>query len=114
MSKKEGFFRGILDSLQDGVYFVDMNRRITYWNKGAERILPAMRVLKRWEKAARTICLCISTTKALISVKQGVPWPRLSWMALSVKLRPIFNTRTATGCPLSFVCLRYKIRVVVL
>jgi hypothetical protein len=24
MSKKEGFFRGILDSLQDGVYFVDM------------------------------------------------------------------------------------------
>ena len=38
MSKKEGFFRGILDSLQDGVYFVDMNRRITYWNKGAERI----------------------------------------------------------------------------
>jgi hypothetical protein len=22
MSKKEGFFRGILDSLQDGVYFV--------------------------------------------------------------------------------------------
>jgi len=38
MSKKEGFFRGILDSLYDGVYFVDMNRRITYWNKGAERI----------------------------------------------------------------------------
>ncbi|MCK5658168.1 MAG: sensor domain-containing diguanylate cyclase, partial [Deltaproteobacteria bacterium] len=38
MSKKEGFFRGVLDSLQDGVYFVDMNRRITYWNKGAERI----------------------------------------------------------------------------
>jgi len=38
MSKKESFFRGILDSLQDGVYFVDMNRRITYWNKGAERI----------------------------------------------------------------------------
>jgi diguanylate cyclase (GGDEF)-like protein/PAS domain S-box-containing protein len=38
MSKKESFFRGILDSLYDGVYFVDMNRRITYWNKGAERI----------------------------------------------------------------------------
>lgn len=38
MSKEDSFFRGILDSLYDGVYFVDMNRRITYWNKGAERI----------------------------------------------------------------------------
>jgi diguanylate cyclase (GGDEF)-like protein/PAS domain S-box-containing protein len=38
MSTEDGFFRGILDSLHDGVYFVDMNKRITYWNKGAERI----------------------------------------------------------------------------
>jgi diguanylate cyclase (GGDEF)-like protein/PAS domain S-box-containing protein len=38
MSTKDGFFRGILDSLHDGVYFVDVNKRITYWNKGAERI----------------------------------------------------------------------------
>jgi diguanylate cyclase (GGDEF)-like protein/PAS domain S-box-containing protein len=38
MSKKDGFFRGILDSLHDGVYFVDVNKRITYWNKGAEKI----------------------------------------------------------------------------
>jgi diguanylate cyclase (GGDEF)-like protein/PAS domain S-box-containing protein len=28
----------ILESLFDGVYFVDVNRRITYWNKAAERI----------------------------------------------------------------------------
>lgn len=28
----------ILDSLYDGVYFVDRNRRITYWNSGAERL----------------------------------------------------------------------------
>jgi len=38
MSAEDGFFRGILDSLHDGVYFVDVNKRITYWNKGAERI----------------------------------------------------------------------------
>ena len=38
MRKKDGFFRGVLDSLHDGVYFVDKNRRITYWNKGAEKI----------------------------------------------------------------------------
>jgi diguanylate cyclase (GGDEF)-like protein/PAS domain S-box-containing protein len=38
MSTEDSFFRGILDSLHDGVYFVDVNKRITYWNKGAERI----------------------------------------------------------------------------
>lgn len=28
----------ILEHLSDGVYFVDTNRVISYWNKGAERI----------------------------------------------------------------------------
>jgi diguanylate cyclase (GGDEF)-like protein/PAS domain S-box-containing protein len=28
----------IVDNLQDGVYYVDTDRRITYWNKGAERL----------------------------------------------------------------------------
>jgi diguanylate cyclase (GGDEF)-like protein/PAS domain S-box-containing protein len=32
------FYKSILDNLYDGVYFVDRNRMITYWNKGAERI----------------------------------------------------------------------------
>jgi diguanylate cyclase (GGDEF)-like protein/PAS domain S-box-containing protein len=32
------FYRDILDHLYDGVYFVDLQRKITYWNKGAERI----------------------------------------------------------------------------
>lgn len=34
----QNFFKGILDNLYDGVYFVDRERRITYWNYGAERI----------------------------------------------------------------------------
>ncbi len=34
----EGFYKGVLDSLYDGVYFVDKDRKITYWNKGAERL----------------------------------------------------------------------------
>ena len=35
----DGSFQGrLLDSLYDGVYFVDAERRITYWNKGAERL----------------------------------------------------------------------------
>jgi len=32
------FYKDLIDNLYDGVYFVDRDRRITYWNKGAERI----------------------------------------------------------------------------
>ncbi|SHJ50905.1 PAS domain S-box-containing protein/diguanylate cyclase (GGDEF) domain-containing protein [Dethiosulfatibacter aminovorans DSM 17477] len=32
------FYRNVLENLYDGVYFVDKERRITFWNKGAERI----------------------------------------------------------------------------
>jgi diguanylate cyclase (GGDEF)-like protein/PAS domain S-box-containing protein len=32
------FYRELLDAIADGVYFVDKERRITFWNKGAERI----------------------------------------------------------------------------
>ncbi len=29
---------GILDIMHDGIYFIDLERKITYWNKGAEAI----------------------------------------------------------------------------
>jgi len=35
---QDDFYLKILDSVKDGVYFVDNHRRITFWNKGAERI----------------------------------------------------------------------------
>jgi diguanylate cyclase (GGDEF)-like protein/PAS domain S-box-containing protein len=38
MRKTETFFKGVLDNLYDGIYFVDRDRKITYWNKAAERI----------------------------------------------------------------------------
>lgn len=31
-------YKHILDNLCDGIYFLDRNRKITYWNKGAEKI----------------------------------------------------------------------------
>jgi diguanylate cyclase (GGDEF)-like protein/PAS domain S-box-containing protein len=34
----EEFYRDILDNIDVGVYFVDRDRKIVYWNKGAERI----------------------------------------------------------------------------
>jgi len=34
----ESFYRDVLENLADGVYFVDPDRTIIFWNKGAERI----------------------------------------------------------------------------
>lgn len=34
----DDLYKRILDSIYDGVYLVDPDRRITYWNSGAERI----------------------------------------------------------------------------
>jgi diguanylate cyclase (GGDEF)-like protein/PAS domain S-box-containing protein len=31
----EGFYKDLLDHISDGVYFVDRDRRILYWNEGA-------------------------------------------------------------------------------
>lgn len=32
------FYRELLNNIAEGVYFVDRERRVTFWNKGAERI----------------------------------------------------------------------------
>jgi diguanylate cyclase (GGDEF)-like protein/PAS domain S-box-containing protein len=37
-SDENEFHKKLMDNLYDGVYFVDTNRLITYWNNGAERI----------------------------------------------------------------------------
>ena len=50
----EKFYRELLDNLNDGVYFVDRDRRITYWSKGAERIT-GYKKPKWWGGAAPTI-----------------------------------------------------------
>ncbi|MGE5377770.1 MAG: diguanylate cyclase [Bacteroidota bacterium] len=38
MPDQKDFYKNIIDNLYDGVYFVDHDRVINYWNKGAERI----------------------------------------------------------------------------
>jgi diguanylate cyclase (GGDEF)-like protein/PAS domain S-box-containing protein len=38
MTEDKDFYKDIIDNLYDGVYFVDRDRVITYWNRGAERI----------------------------------------------------------------------------
>lgn len=38
MPVRAEFFQDILNGVADGVYFVDKDRRITFWSRGAERI----------------------------------------------------------------------------
>jgi diguanylate cyclase (GGDEF)-like protein/PAS domain S-box-containing protein len=38
MPEDKDFYKELVDHFYDGVYFVDRDRLITYWNKGAERI----------------------------------------------------------------------------
>jgi len=38
MAPQTDFYKDLVDNMYDGVYFVDLERRITYWNHGAERI----------------------------------------------------------------------------
>ncbi|HUH98729.1 MAG TPA: sensor domain-containing diguanylate cyclase [Anaerolineales bacterium] len=38
MADLDGFYKNLIDNLYDGIYFVDRERVITFWNKGAERI----------------------------------------------------------------------------
>jgi diguanylate cyclase (GGDEF)-like protein/PAS domain S-box-containing protein len=38
MNVEMNFYKDLLDNLYDGVYFLDGERKITYWNKGAERL----------------------------------------------------------------------------
>jgi diguanylate cyclase (GGDEF)-like protein/PAS domain S-box-containing protein len=38
MEHEQDFYKRLLDNLYDGVYFMDADRRITYWNQGAERL----------------------------------------------------------------------------
>ena len=47
MTEYNDFYKKLIDNLYDGIYFVDRERVITYWNKGAERITgyPASRVV---------------------------------------------------------------------
>ena len=38
MDENWEFYKNLLDNLYDGVYYLDRDRTITFWNKGAERL----------------------------------------------------------------------------
>ena len=78
-------YKDIFQSLHDGVYFVDRNRRITYWNPAAERITGFLagevigsrcmdNVLIHIDEAGRSLC------KGFCHVTPDSPDPYISTM----------------------------------
>lgn len=76
------FYKDIIDNLYDGVYFVDRDRRITYWNKGAERITgyKANKVIGRFCRdnilnhiTANGVELCLTNCPLAASMEDGQP-----------------------------------------
>jgi PAS domain S-box-containing protein len=62
------FYQDLLDQISDGVYFVTPQRRITYWNAGAERLTGynahevlgrscAEGILRHVDNAGQQLCL---------------------------------------------------------
>jgi diguanylate cyclase (GGDEF)-like protein/PAS domain S-box-containing protein len=82
MPDDKHFYKDIIDNLYDGVYFVDRDRVITYWNKGAERITgyPASRTVGRACRdnllnhvTANGIQLCSSNCPLAAVMEDGRP-----------------------------------------
>jgi diguanylate cyclase (GGDEF)-like protein/PAS domain S-box-containing protein len=76
------FYKDIIDNLYDGVYFVDKNRRIIYWNNGAERITgyKSTQVIGRFCRdnilnhiTADGTLLCLNGCPLAASIKDGKP-----------------------------------------
>ncbi|HEX8940426.1 MAG TPA: GGDEF domain-containing protein [Candidatus Limnocylindrales bacterium] len=76
------FYRQVLDTLSEGVYFVDPGRRIQFWNRGAARLsgyaadeLLGRRcydnILAHVDEAGRTLCLTACPLAA--SIADGEP-----------------------------------------
>lgn len=76
------FYRDLLDRVTDGVYFVDVDRRITYWNGGADRMTGysseevlghscAEGILRHVNDAGRQLCVHGCPLKAVM--KDGKP-----------------------------------------
>jgi diguanylate cyclase (GGDEF)-like protein/PAS domain S-box-containing protein len=107
---EEGFFKKLIDNINDGVYFLDAQQHITFWNKGAENIAgykkeevegkhfkdDILNPVDEWgEKLCDQMCPVLQTlkdgksrdTKAYIQHKEGYRIPSL------IRIIPIKDDR---------------------
>lgn len=106
----EAFFRRLFDNLYDGVYFVDVHRRILFWNQGAKRLsgYSAEEVLGTYcfndilnhidEDGCR---LCKGSCPLVYTIENGVPASKRVFLhhkdgrriAVDVHVMPLRNDR---------------------
>jgi diguanylate cyclase (GGDEF)-like protein/PAS domain S-box-containing protein len=94
----------ILDNLADGVYYVDPHRRITYWNRGAER-LTGYRTAEVVGRAcydnllahidAEGTELCFTACPLSASIADGKPRDAQVWLRHADGSRRAVQVRTA-------------------
>lgn len=75
-----GFYQELLDNLYDGVYYVDRQRRITFWNKAAENITGYSREEVLGQKCSdnllrhvddQGVSLCLGSCPLAHTIKDG-------------------------------------------
>ena len=98
------FHKTIVDDLSDGVYYVDLERRITYWNRGAERLtgysaedvvgcLCYANILNHVDDAGRQLCWSVCPLAA--TIRDGEPRDVEVWMRHRDVNRQPVRVRTA-------------------
>ena len=103
-AREEGQLHQVLDNLADGVYYVDRRRRITYWNRGAERLTgyDAAHVVGHYcfdnilaHVDATGTELCHNGCPLSASVADGVPREAEVWLRHADGSRRAVHVRTA-------------------
>ncbi len=80
MVDSNDIYRDLLEQIYDGVYFVDTERRILFWNRGAERITGFSRdevlnhcchdnILKHFDGSGT--CLCQNECPPMKTIQDG-------------------------------------------
>jgi diguanylate cyclase (GGDEF)-like protein/PAS domain S-box-containing protein len=81
MNEQDNFYKKLLDNIGAGVYFVDLDRTITYWSKGAEQITGFTSEEVSGSSCSENIlvhvdekgkCLCTGTCPLLQTTRDGV------------------------------------------
>lgn len=114
MSTVELMLKTVIDNVEDGIYFVDQERRITFWNQAAEKISGYMQneivgrnchenLLNHVDKEGNPLCMSscplfetmtdgqIRTADVLMRHKSGHRVP------VSVKTLPTYNNGAIVG-----------------
>jgi PAS domain S-box-containing protein/diguanylate cyclase (GGDEF)-like protein len=93
-------YRLILESLEDGVYLVDSERRIVYWNEGAERITGYLRQDVIGRHCADNILLHCSTA-GVVFCQHGCPLATTMHDGRSRRLDAFLKHREGHRVPVS-------------